>query len=314
MSDSTPSFPERLDQAIKEKESCLVVGLDPVLDRLPPEIHASIGGYGSMTGEPGQIHSARAAAALTLFSTEVIDAVAAHAVAVKPNTAFFERYGASGWDGLQEVCRVAKKKGLLVVLDAKRGDLSSTAQAYAEALLGDQPDTVGPFVDALTINPYFGEDGIRPFLEVARSGGKGLFVLVRTSNPTATEFQELVAGDMSLYLHVAAAVARWGKEDVGPSGLSLVGAVVGATAPEQAERVRELLPQAVFLVPGFGAQGAGAESIRHHFLPGGRGVIVNSSRGIIFAFENTDKVDWKEAVARAAADAKATLEAVRRSV
>lgn len=307
-------FADRLEGAIDAKRSCLIVGLDPVLDRLPAEVHAAVGGYTAMDGAPGEIHTARAAAALSLFCLEVTRAVAPCAVAVKPNAAFFERYGSSGWDGLREVCREARKLGLLVILDAKRGDLSSTATAYAEALLGDQTDTVGPWVDALTVNPYFGEDGVEPFLEAAHSRNKGLFVLVRTSNPSASEFQELESDGKPLYLHVAGAVARWGATTVSPSGWSTIGAVVGATAPEQAARVRAALPRSFFLVPGFGAQGAGAESVRPHFLPAGRGVVVNASRSIIYAFEKEGERPWTESVARAAETARDQLEAVRSTV
>ncbi len=308
---SADHFADRLDAAIGEKRSCLVVGIDPVLDRLPAAVAAVAGTYGGMLETPGQPGTAGASAALTRFSLDVIDAVAEHAVAVKPNVAFFERYGAAAWGGLLEVCRAARRRGLLVILDAKRGDLSTTSAAYAEALLGDQTDTVGPFVDALTINPYFGEDGVRPFVDVARRGGKGLFVLVRTSNPSAAELQDLVAGDRPLHLHVAEAVARWGADLVGACGLSSVGAVVGATVPEQAASIRAALPAAFFLVPGFGAQGAGAESIRPHFLPGGRGVVVNASRSVIYAFEKAPDREWTDAVAAAAARAREELEAVR---
>lgn len=308
------NFADRLERAIDQRSSCLVVGLDPVLDRLPPDIHTMVGGYTGTLDGPSEINSARAGLALTQFCIEVIDAVAEHAVAVKPNVAFFERFGPAAWDGLAEVCRVARQRGLLVVLDAKRGDLSSTAEAYADALLGEQRDTVGPYVDALTVNPYFGEDGIRPFIDVASAHGKGLFILVRTSNPSAKELQDLVADGSPLYVHVAEAVARWGGDEVGECGLSAVGAVVGATAPEEAVRVREVLPSVPFLVPGFGAQGAGADAIRPHFLSGGRGVIVNASRSVIFAFEKHPERPWKECVAEAAAEARETLEAVRRTV
>jgi orotidine-5'-phosphate decarboxylase len=306
-------FVERLEAAVEEKGSCLVVGLDPVLERLPESVHAAIGGYAPRNLEAHRIHPGRAAAALALFCQETIDAVAPYAAAVKPNTAFFEVYGAAGWDALQEVCRAAKRHGLQVILDAKRGDLASTAEAYAQGLLGDGLDTVGPHVDALTVNPFLGEDGIRPFLEAARSGGKGLFVLVRTSNPSAADFQELLIDGKALYVRIAEAVARWGRDDIAGNGLSAVGAVVGATAPEQAEKVRAAIPRAFFLVPGYGAQGAGAEDIRPHFLAGGRGAVVNASRSVIYAYEKDRGDAWTEAVAKAAERARAELEAVRRS-
>ncbi len=311
------TFATRLERAMGEKSSCLVVGIDPVLERLPAEVHATVGGLAAKVPEREQrVQVARAAAALAVFSREVIHAVAPHAVAVKPNAAFFERYGCSGYDALQEVCREAKKAGLLVILDAKRGDLSSTASAYAESTLGDLEGTPGPYVDATTVNPYFGTDGVKPFIEVARRHDKALFVLVRTSNPSAGEFQELDCGGKPLYVKVAEAVAAWNREEISAEGeLGPVGAVVGATAPEQASLVRELLPSSIFLVPGYGAQGAGADSVRPHFLPGGRGALVNASRSVIFSYEKqpADR-PWRDAISRAAAAAREELEAVRSSV
>ncbi len=290
-----------------EKRSCLVVGLDPMLERLPGEVRARMGGWEPKSGGRAAINTAKASLGLALFSNEVIKAVAPFAVAVKPNSAFFERFGAAGWDALQQVCRQAKKEGLLVILDAKRGDLESTAAAYAEALLGDLEDTPGPAVDALTINPYFGIDGVRPFLETARPRGKGLFVLVRTSNPSAADFQDLDAGGEPFYLRVARAVARWAQESREASGWSPVGVVVGGTAPEPARRIRELLPSSFFLVPGYGAQGAPAAALRPFFLPGGRGAVVNASRSVIYAHEKSPGLPWTEAVAQAARAARDEL-------
>lgn len=305
------SFPTRLSQAIEDKGSCLVVGLDPVLERLPGEVLGAFGSYVGMDNDGFQIHAAKAAGSLALFCTEVVQAVAPYAAAVKPNTAFFERFGPAGFDALVHVCRTAKKQGLLVILDAKRGDLSSTAEAYAQGLLGDIRDTPGEVTDALTLQPYMGWDCIRPFLEVAREHGKGLFVLVRTSNPSAEDFQELQSDGEPIYCHVARKVQEWGKDDRDSSGLSLVGAVVGATAPEQAERVRSILDSCFFLVPGYGAQGAGADSIKPHLLPGGKGVVVNASRSILYAHEKNTEVPWREAVAQQARSSRDELEAVR---
>ncbi len=302
-------FADRLTAAVESKKSCLVVGIDPVLERLPPEVRSRVPGIG-MQGSPGW-STARAAAALGIFGDEVVRAVAGSAVAVKPNCAFFERFGAPGWDILRETCRRARAAGLLVIVDAKRGDLESTAEAYADALLGDLADTVGPLADAVTLNPYLGTDGMRPFLERARRSGKGVFVLVRTSNPSAAEIQDLEAGGRPVYLRVAELVDRWGADLIGEGGLSAVGAVVGATAPRQAAEIRAALPRAVFLVPGYGAQGAGAEEVRPHFLPGGRGAVVNASRSVIFAHEKDRGRPWQEAVALAAERARADLEAVR---
>jgi orotidine-5'-phosphate decarboxylase len=299
-------FADRLAQASVARGSCLVVGIDPIIDRLPREIAAIVGSGGSA----GTGFTARASAALGLFSTRVIAAVADTAVAVKPNTAFFERFGAAGWDALLETCRAAKRAGLLVIADGKRGDIGSTAEAYADAFLGDIEDTLGPWVDAVTVNPYMGTDSVRPFIERAREGGKGVFVLVRTSNPSAAEVQDLDSGGRPLYMRMAELVKGWGTDTSGSSGLSSVGAVVGATAPAEARAIRELLPGAMFLVPGYGAQGGSAEGLRACFLAGGRGAVVNASRSIIFAHEKRGG-DWVQAVREAAMRARDEIEAVR---
>jgi len=301
---SAAAFADRLLRAVEAKKSCLVVGIDPVEDRLPPEVRAAAGGVGA----------ARSAAALGRFGRDVVGAVAASAVAVKPNIAFFERFGPAGLEAFQSVCARAREAGLLVIADAKRGDLESTAEAYADAFLGDLPGTPGPLVDAITLNPYMGTDSMKPFLKRAREGGRGLFILVRTSNPSAAELQDQDCGGRPLYLRVADLVARWGADLEGESGFSAVGAVVGATVPRQAEEIRSALPRCVFLVPGYGAQGAGAAEVRPHFLPGGRGAVVNSSRGILLAHEKDSDRPWQEAVARAAERARLDLESVRTSV
>jgi orotidine-5'-phosphate decarboxylase len=306
---SRSPFADRLEAAIEAKGSCLVVGIDPALERLPEEVRSRVAAVGRGSGPTAP----RAAAAIGLWARDLVEAIAPFAAAVKPNTAFFERFGAAGWDALQATCRAARAAGLLVIVDGKRGDIDSTARAYADGLLGGLPDTVGAAADAVTVNPYLGTDGIRPFLDAAREGGKGLFVLVRTSNPSAAEIQDLDAGGRPVYLRVADLVALWGDELVGEMGLSSVGAVVGATAPRQAAEVRAALPRAIFLVPGYGAQGAGAEEIRPHFLPGGRGAVVNSSRAIIFAHEKDPGRPWRESVARAAERARDDLEKVRKS-
>ncbi len=304
-------FADRLVEAVERKGSCLVVGIDPVPDRFPQEIKDQVAKIGGGHGGR-EWPTARSAAAIGLFGREVIQAVAPSAVAVKPNCAFFERFGPRGWEVLLEICRSAREAGLLVIVDAKRSDLQSTAEAYADALLGDLPDTVGPLADAVTLNAYMGTDGVRPFLARAKEGGKGLFVLVRTSNPSAAEIQDQDSGGRPLYLKVAELVHRWGEELVGESGLSSVGAVVGATAPRQAAEIRAVLPRAVFLVPGYGAQGAGAEEVRPHFLPGGRGAVVNASRSVIFAYQKNPDRPWREAIAQAAARSREDLEAVRK--
>ena len=312
MTITTTSFGDRLNEAVGEKKSCLVVGLDPVLEKLPSEAFHRLG----MVASGGEGATAKAAAAIGMYLNEVIDAVADVAVAVKPNSAFFERFGAAGLDCLRQVCAVAQKAGLLVICDAKRGDIAHTAQAYADAFLGDLPDTPGPHVDAVTISPFLGSDSVEPYLQYA-GAGKGVFVLVRTSNPSGAELQDLEAEGRPLYLHIAEQVARWGESCGGASEFTPVGAVVGATQVSQAERVREAIPRAMFLVPGFGAQGAQADDLKAYFLAGGRGAVVNASRSVLYA-GSTERgqqaASWKDAVRQAAIEARDALEDVRRSV
>lgn len=299
------SFADRLDDAIARKSSCLVVGLDPVADRLPPEVHGRVR---AAAGTPGW--TAHVALAFGTFLGEVIEQIADLAVAVKPNTAYFERLGAVGWDVLRRVAEIAQRAGLLVIVDAKRGDIGHTAEAYADALLGETPDTLGPVSDAVTLHPYTGRDGITPWLERVTAGGKGLFVLVRTSNPGASDLQEIDCGGRPFYERVAERVGEWGRTAIGKRGLGSVGAVVGATAPAAAERIRALLPDRFFLAPGFGAQGAGAAELAPLFLAGGRGVVVNASRSILYPKRELGE-SWSEAVRRAALEARDALESVR---
>lgn len=286
-----------------------MVGLDPVLEQLPREVLAALGGGSSASAG----FTARAAAALALFARGVIDAVQDVAVAVKPNSAFFERFGAAGWQALVDACRYAQRAGLIVVLDVKRGDIGHTAQAYADAFLGDTPDTPGPHVDAVTVNPLLGTESMTPFLQLAAARGKGLFALVRTSNASAGELQDLLVDGEPFYLQVARLVEQWGEPLRGSSGLSSVGAVVGATAPEEAGRLRRVLPNAPFLVPGYGAQGADVRKLRACFLPGGRGAIINSSRAILHAHQ-TSSQPWQAAIRQAAVSARDELNVIRSGV
>jgi orotidine-5'-phosphate decarboxylase len=211
----------------------------------------------------------------------VIDAAGAACVAVKPQVACFERLGAPGWEALQATAEHARGAGLLVLADAKRGDIDISAQRYAQAFLAPG----GLEADALTVNPYLGADSLAPFVEVARAAGAGLFVLVRTSNPGAADLQdlELAAGGRvwERSAQLVDALGAGGAE----SGLSDVGAVVGATAPEHLARARELMPRAVFLLPGIGAQGGRVEDLAPAFAPGRAGGLVTSSRSIVFAHE-----------------------------
>jgi len=314
-SPTTPSAPgsgfaDRLDAAIRDKKSCLVVGLDPDLERLPGEVFGRSGRLDPSA--PGW--TGHASVAIATWLEGVIEAVAPHAAAVKPNAGFFERFGAAGWECLRRGCEIARRQGLEVVVDAKRGDIGNTAKAYADALLGDAPDTIGPVCDAVTLNPWLGRDSVEPFLDRVREAGKGAFFLVRTSNPSARDIQELEVDGEPVYVHVARLVASWGEGLDGDCGLNPVGAVVGATAPEQAARVRAEMPKAMFLVPGYGAQGATAADLAPFFLPGGRGVIVNASRSILYAHDKNRDVPWQQAVGEAARAAQEDLESVRASV
>ncbi|HEY3226043.1 MAG TPA: orotidine-5'-phosphate decarboxylase [Planctomycetota bacterium] len=266
-------FADRLVDAIKSKNSRVVVGLDPRLENLPPELQRGV-----------RTDVERAAQAILEWGGEIIDAVRDHAVAVKPQIAFFERLGPFGLVTYYALCRHARKRGLLVIGDVKRGDVPETARAYAEAHL----DSFG--CDAMTVNPYLGSDSMEPFLEEAKARDGGLFVLVKTSNPGSGDFQDRLIDGRPLYLHVADRVAEWGSKVMGKYGWSSVGAVVGATHPEQAARAREALPNAFLLVPGLGAQGGKASDLKACFGREGLGAIVSASRSVIFAYE---KEPWK---------------------
>lgn len=269
-------FGDRAAQAAQEKQSCVVVGLDPVLSELPEEVTR---------------RAASPAESIQRFCEAIVEATRDAAAAVKPQAAFFERYGARGWEALERICLAAQQAGLLVILDAKRGDIGSTARAYAEGLLGDT--ALGNCVDAMTMNPYLGTDSVQPFLEIAAQRGKGLFVLTRTSNPSSAELQLLPVAEpdgtrVPLYEKVGALVARWGEGLIGSSGYSSVGAVVGATWPQEVARVRELLPNSWLLLPGYGAQGAGPEQVAAAFDDKRSGALVNAARSIIYAYKRDD--------------------------
>lgn len=248
------NFGDTLARAVRQRESHVVVGLDPDPARV---------------GEDPD--------AVRRFCLDVIAATAEACVAVKPQVAYFERLGGRGWDVLWQVAEAAHDAGLLVIMDAKRGDIDVTARAYAQGLLR------GP-AQALTINPMMGEDSASPIISHACDGGRGVFALVRTSNPGAADFEDLLLADgRPWHEAVAAAVARWGGDHHGQEGLSAVGAVVGATEPQHLERLRALMPRQPFLIPGVGAQGGRAEDLGPAFATHRAGAVVNSSRGIIFA-------------------------------
>ncbi|MGH7948445.1 MAG: orotidine-5'-phosphate decarboxylase [Candidatus Binataceae bacterium] len=276
-------FADRLDEAMRRKRSMAVLGIDPQLDsKNSPGIP---NGY-----------------TLTRLCCETVEACAQSVVAVKPQLAFFEARGVDGMRALAEVLATARRCGLITIADAKRGDVGPTAEAYAHAYLGD-----GDFAcDAATANPYLGTDSIAPFLMHIRRG-RGVFVIVKTSNPSSGEFQDLATVAGPLWEVVARRVHGWAGDFVGKSGLSSVGAVVGATYPEHARRARELMPQEFILAPGYGAQGAGAKEAVAAARSDGRGVIVNASRSVMYAYLKTSDVAPAEAAARAAEEMRLAL-------
>jgi len=290
-------FADRLIERVRELGHPLCVGLDPHLAAIPPLFRR-----GSMApGDPQTVE------AVEDFLTAVIDRIAGRVAIVKPQIAFFEQLGWRGMRLLEVICGRARVAGLLVLLDAKRGDIGSTAEGYATAYLA--PEAPLP-VDAITLNPYLGFDTLAPFARVAGEAGRGLFVLVRTSNPGSADLQDQKVGDEPLYVRVAEGLGEGlGKMEAalrGPrTGWSSLGVVCGATWPDEARRVRAALPRALFLVPGYGAQGGDAAAALEGFVPGPRGLeggVVNSSRGIIFpegSEEATALPPWEAALGAA---------------
>ncbi len=307
------NFADRLVEAVRRKKSCLIVGLDPRLDLIPGAIRARAFRKFGRTLEG-------AAAAVQEFSRAFIDIVAPHVPAIKPQIAFFEQFG---WAGYRAYCAAvahARRKGLIVLGDVKRGDIGTTMAAYAAAHLGrvcvdgKACEPVG--ADAITVTAYVGSDVLEPFAELLASQGKGLFVLVRTSNPSARDLQDIVSRRERLYEKAARLVARWGAPFAGRSGYSAVGAVVGGTDPKAAARLRRLMPKTIFLVPGYGAQGATAQDVKVCFKKDGTGAIVASARSINFAYTLAPwkamygEARWERAVEEAALAANRELQGV----
>jgi orotidine-5'-phosphate decarboxylase len=217
------------------------------------------------------------------FCCGIVDAVAEHAVAVKPQSAFFEALGADGVRAFEHVCDYARAAGLLVIADVKRGDIGSTARAYAAAFIEPRGEAL-PLADSMTVNPYLGGDSLEPFLDACRTAGAGLFCLVKTSNPGGADVQDVTLSDgRPLWQHVAGLVDAWGSDLVGETGLSSVGAVVGATFPQEVAEARRLLPRAVLLLPGVGAQGGSPADLAGAFTTGAAGALVSASRSVIYA-------------------------------
>ena len=295
---TTAAFADRLAVAVERKRSQLVVGLDPRLDLLPVELRGE-----SVLGR------AEAASAFARFCCGLVDAVAPYVVAVKPQVACFESLGSDGIAALERVCGYARDAGLLVIADGKRGDIGSTARAYAAAFL-EPREEAPPLADALTVNTYLGHDSLEPFLQACRLHNAGIFCLVRTSNAGAADVQELTLSDGRPVWHqVAELVDDWGGDLVGERGLSSVGAVVGATVPRAVGEARRLLPRSVLLLPGVGAQGATPADVARAFTSGPASALVTASRSVIYAYRG-GTTDWRAAAGAEAARLRTEVWAV----
>lgn len=295
----------KLINGIKEKEAPIVVGLDPMLSYIPEAI------LKKAFDEYGETPEGAAQAVLT-FNKGLVDAVCDLVPAVKPQIAMYEQFGIPGLAAFRETVAYCKQNGLVVIGDVKRGDIGSTSAAYATAHLGRitiGSKTYVPFdEDFATVNPYLGSDGVKPFLEVCKSEDRGIFVLVKTSNPSSGEFQDRLVDGRPLYELVAEKVEEWGSECV-EGDYTNVGAVVGATYPEMGAALRKLMPRTYILVPGYGAQGGRGKDLKGFFNEDGLGAIVNSSRGIIAAWKKDTYAgkDYQSAARAAVLDMKEDL-------
>ena len=266
---------------IKKTGAPIVVGLDPMLSYVPEHIQkAAFAEYGeTLEG---------AAEAIWQFNKEIVDNTYDLIPAVKPQIAMYEQFGVPGLMAFKKTVDYCKEKGLVIIGDIKRGDIGSTSSAYAVGHLGKVQvgsKTYVPFdEDFATVNPYLGSDGVKPFMKVCQEENKGLFILVKTSNPSSGEFQDRLIDGRPLYEHVGEKVAEWGAEHMGDE-YSYIGAVVGATYPEMGKALRKIMPKSYILVPGYGAQGGQGKDLVHFFNEDGLGAIVNSSRGIICAYK-----------------------------
>jgi len=287
-------FADYLLAQVQQKKSPLCLGLDPHWDQIPKYLKAE--------KHPGKT--------IMKFLYEIIEATADLVAVVKPQLAFFEAFGSEGILAFEEVCTFEKSKDLIVIVDGKRNDIGSTAAAYAEAYLGK----FRPF-DALTVTPFMGSDGVYPFIEKCQENEKGIFLMVKNSNPSSGEFQDLAVGDELWHEHVARRVAQWGLDCVGENNFSAVGAVVGATYPDEMRILRQEMPEQIFLVPGYGTQGGSAEDVAPAFYEGAKGAIVNSSRSILFTYhkKNAPEKLFAECAREACATAKEELWTVANS-
>ncbi|HWR60271.1 MAG TPA: orotidine-5'-phosphate decarboxylase [Clostridia bacterium] len=273
-------FTDRLVEKVKKCRNHTVVGLDPRLEYVPKHITDEVG-----QGKPVEKSAELIAEAFFSFNKEIIDNVYDIVPAVKPQIAFYEQYGAAGFECWLRTCEYARSKGLLVIGDVKRGDIGSTAEAYSDFYLGGNSWSAA--TDCITINPYLGTDSIMPFIKDCEKNGKGIYILVKTSNKSSIDIQDLESGGKKIYEHIAELVASLGENLTGKYGYSSVGAVVGATFRGDGIRLRELMKKVYFLVPGYGAQGGTAEDVAVCFNQDGLGAVVNSSRGIIAAYRSS---------------------------
>ncbi|PKM65291.1 MAG: orotidine-5'-phosphate decarboxylase [Firmicutes bacterium HGW-Firmicutes-2] len=304
---------DQLIKKIKETQNPTVVGLDPRLDYIPEYIREkAYDAYGkTLSG---------AAYAFLLFNKAIIDEIYDIVPAVKPQVAMYEQYGAAGMQAYIDTIAYSKKKGMVVIGDIKRSDIASTAESYSDGHIGRVTVEENQFEvykeDFITLNPYLGYDSIEPYMGNCEAYDKGLFVLVKTSNPNSGEIQDIMVGSEHLYEYMGGLVSKWGEAYMGQSGYSRIGAVVGATHSKQGQVLRGIMPKTYFLVPGYGAQGATAEDLAGCFNKDGLGAIVNSSRGIIAAYQKPvykkdfDTKDFAKASRQAALDMKADLNRV----
>ena len=280
-------FVDRLIEQILEKKSPLCVGLDPRINRFPP--------YLQQMAESGHIKEA-----IVEFNKNVINNTKDLSAAVKLQIAFYELHGAEGISAFSESIEYAKENDLIVIADIKRSDIGDVAEMYAKRYLGELP------IDAVTVNPYMGRDTVYPFLKYVDKNGKGIFVLMKTSNASSKDLQDVSVQGEPLYEKVGRIIEEMGKDYIGKYGFSSVGAVVGATFPEELKKIRSTFTTIFFLIPGFGAQGGSAKDAKYGFDKNGRGALVNSSRSIIYAFEQSNSNPW-EAIRDAAVSARNTL-------
>lgn len=310
------NFADRLVAAIREKGAAACVGLDPSIERLPNEILRDAG-IRSNKSDPAacDVPDHAAADALLAFGREVIRLTAPHVPALKINIAFFERYRADGVRVYFELVRQARDAGMVVIGDVKRADIGHSSAQYALAQFFESETSSLAAPDAITINPYFGLDGVKPFIDVARVQGRGLFILVQTSNPSAAQVQGLELADGgTLCQRVGTLVEDWASDEglIGSCGYSSIGAVVSPRDVPSTERIRTLMPSCLFLVPGFGAQGRTNEEVARCFKPDGTGALVTASRSVIYAYQDardsgSTKDDWRGCIEQGCRDLVAAI-------